>query len=707
VGIEHPYLAILAVVAFTAAVMSVMYLFIHTYTEMLKAPVLSTYAEACYTDSEVYLDITLKHERGLPVTLRRVEVYSDRGTVAYSPSSNPEGVYVELVGFDGRLGVGQVGVVRMVLPRDYFTVGRTYHGLALFDAGNTVFTFQLVECPQVPPTPPVTFKAKLVDTGTVAGSGTVTALGLVRALTIDLYSTESVLYYDTFDSNPFTEGRLKMLTCSWEYDEVNRLIYVNATLPRPRTYGGECIAAVDKDIPNSGTIYVASKAKVSEGDGRADITLVQNPSAFYTLGVRFGLPEPRQGYVIYAYYEEWYELNATRQTTFYNVDYNIVASYTFETGRLALWSNGTLVVVTTDARVSPTQVGLGAYTTSRRGVHVAFDNLVVAADTPPWLVYVRGVPRGWRVVLKDSEGRVVSEAASTDDVVSLDVWGYFIVPEGTIEVYDDLGGLVGSRTFDYIVGGYTYVVTVSEFTYLLVGVGGSSKVLAYDISGGVENPVLAYVIDAGTVFDGYADVAVSSGYLYLLNTTGVFRYDFSQGSWTLVTSSCSATGRGARLEVVGGALVVVPGVGNSSICLYDTATGSASLHPVAEGVFTDHTSTVACGDLVYVSLYDTVNARPVVAAYRVSGSTLSLERLYSTTGYRLLGLAYDCSRRLYAVHEYGGVYELDTVTGELRVPPVLLPFTPRGYGDRLEYYGSYLIFVRGDETTELYVVPLT
>jgi hypothetical protein len=43
-GVEHPYLAILAVIAFTAAVMSVMYFFIHTYTEMLKAPVLSTYA---------------------------------------------------------------------------------------------------------------------------------------------------------------------------------------------------------------------------------------------------------------------------------------------------------------------------------------------------------------------------------------------------------------------------------------------------------------------------------------------------------------------------------------------------------------------------------------------------------------------------------------------------------------------------------------
>jgi hypothetical protein len=152
-GIEHPYLAILAVIAFTAAVMSVMYFFIHTYTEMLKAPVLSTYAEACYTDTSVYLNVTLKHERGLPVVLQRVEVYSDRGTVAYSPGTSLGGIYVRLEGFDGRLGVGQVGVVKMVYPRDYFTTGRTYYGVVLFDVGNTVFTFQLVECPRPSPGP--------------------------------------------------------------------------------------------------------------------------------------------------------------------------------------------------------------------------------------------------------------------------------------------------------------------------------------------------------------------------------------------------------------------------------------------------------------------------------------------------------------------------------------------------------------------------
>ena len=717
-GIEHPYLAILAVVAFTAAVMSVMYLFIHTYTEMLKAPVLSTYAEACYTDSEVYLDVTLKHERGLPVALRRVEVYSDRGTVAYSPSSSPGGIYVELVGFDGRLGVGQVGVVRMVFPRDYFTVGRTYHGLVLFDVGNTVFTFQLVECPQVPTTPPVTFNAKLVDTGTVVGDWTVTALGLARPSVIELYSREKVLYYDTFDSDPFTAGRLVALTCTWSYDPVNKLISVSATSPRPRDYGGECIAVVNRGIPSSGTIYVASTVRALSGRGYADIVLVQDRRALYTLGMYFNPTELYQGYEIWAYTRRWDELKEVKEPTLYNVNYNIVAVYTFDTRYLALWSNRTLVADTVDTRVNPVQVGLGAYVSDDddkgRGqlwgtVDIAFDNLVVTVDTPPWLIYVRDVPRGWSIVLKDSAGRVVSSNTSIDGIVSLDVWEYFIIPRGTLEVYDDLNRLVGSETFDYIVGGDIYIVNVnvSEFTALLVGVGGSRRILAYNISGGVENPVLVRVVDAGTVFNGYADVAIGLGRIHLLNASGVFRYSFSQGSWVLVTSSCRATGRGARLEVVGGVLVVVPGVGNSSICLYDTATGGASLHPVAEGVFTDYTSTAACGDLVCVSLYDTVNARPVVAAYRVSGSTLSLERLYSTTGYRLLGLAYDCSRRLYAVHEYGGVYELDTVTGELRALPVLLPFTPRGYGDRLEYYSNYLIFVRGDETTELYVVPLT
>jgi hypothetical protein len=723
-GVEHPYLAILAVIAFTAAVMSVMYFFIHTYTEMLKAPVLSTYAEACYTDTSAYLNVTLKHERGLPVVLRRVEVYSDRGAVAYSPGASLGGIYVRLEGFDGRLGVGQVGVVKMVYPRDYFTTGRTYYGVVLFDVGNTVFTFQLVECPRPAPAPPVALRARLVDIGTVAGNGTVTALGLVRlaSVTVDLYS-RSVLYYDTFDSDPFAEGRLNInetTRCTWGYDSVGKFIYVNAA-SRPHDYGGECLATVvGIGLPSSGRVYVASTIRVISGEGYADVALVQDPTALYTLGAYFGPKPAHQGYAIWMYNEartgtKWVNLSRYSSSTYYNTTYNIVAEYDPGTGRLALWSNRALVVSATNTTVRPAQVGLGAYAAENsnkhaaavgEGVFVVFDNLVVTVDTPPWLVYVRGVPAGWRVVLKDSGGRVVGGAVSVNGTVALDVWDYLIVPGGVIEVYDGSGTLVGSRTFDYVVGGDVYVVSVSvqEFTGLAVGVGGSDRVLLFNITGGVESPVLVYVVRAGTLFNGSADVAVGLGRLHLLNSTGV--YYLQAGSWARVTGACRATGRGARLEVVRDTLVVVPGEGNSSICLYNTTSGAASLYSLTGYDVTEYTSTAVAGDVVYVSLYDVARARPVVAAYRVTGGAVDPAGLYNVTGCRLVGLAYGSTGRLYYVLEYGGIYEVDTVTGELRLVPALLPFTPRGYGDRLEYYGGYLAIVRGDGTTELYVLSL-
>jgi hypothetical protein len=722
-GIEHPYLAILAVIAFTAAVMSVMYFFIHTYTEMLKAPVLSTYAEACYTDTSVYLNVTLKHERGLPVVLRRVEVYSDRGAVAYSPGTSLGGIYVRLEGFDGRLGVGQVGVVKMVYPRDYFTTGRTYYGIVLFDVGNTVFTFQLVECPRPAPAPapPVALQVRLVDVGTVAGDGTVTALGLVRfvSVAVDPRSWENVLYYDTFDSYPFTAGRLVVRTCTWGYDPVGKFIYVYAT-SQPPTYGGECLATVDRSLPSSGRVYVASTIRVVRGEGYADVVLVQDPTALYTLGAYFGSPSTKQGYEIWMYRTKWDELRENRSSTYYNVTYNIVAEYDLGTGYLALRSNKTLVVSATNTTVRPVQIGLGAYTsvtnnkqatTSKEGVFVVFDNLVVTVNTPPWLVYVRGVPTGWRVVLKDSSGRVIDGAVSVNGTVALNVWDYLIVPGGVIEVYDGLGTLVYSRTFDYVVGGYTYVVSVQEFTGLAVGVGGSNQVLLFNITGGVENPVLAYVVRAGTLFNGYADVAICSDYryLYLLNSTGVYYLYLRTGSWSWarVTGACRATGRGARLEVVRDTLVVVPGVGNSSVCLYNTTSRTASLYSLTGYTVTEYTSTAVAGDVVYVSLYDVARARPAVAAYRVTKGTVSPAGLYNVTGCRLVGLAYGSTGRLYYVLEYGGIYEVDTVTSKLRLVPALLPFTPRGYGDRLEYYGGYLVLVRGDGTTELYILSPT
>jgi len=716
-GIEYPYLAILAVVAFTMAIMGVFYFFIHTYTEMLKTPILSTYAEACYTESNVYLNITLKHERGLPVILQRIEVYSDRGVITYTLSGGLTSIYVELEGFNGRLGPGQVGFIKMMFPQGYFTLNKTYSGLIFFDMGNTLFTFQLVKCPQITPTTPVTLRAKLIDMNTLASSGTVTALGTItiptRIATIDLYTRENVFYNDTFNTDPFRAGRLINLTCNWNYDPINKTITIYAT-SRPDTYGGECIAIVNKSLPSSGVVYIASIVKAITGEGYADIVLIQNSSALYTLGMYFG-PPGVQGYEIWKYVEKWEELNHTKKGAFYN----IVGIYAFNIGYLELWSNRSLMVSRSDLTITPLQTGIGVYTavTSNKTVPkytvllIAFDNLLVTFNTPPWFVNVTNVPIGWSVVLRDVSGNIISSVKSTGGNVSLDVWDYFIVSNGTIEVYDDRGVLVGARTFDYIVGGEVYRVNVYEyrdsFTGLVIGIGNSSKILIYNISSSIENPILTYVINADTVFNGYTDIALGPDYLYLLNTSGVFNYDFSQGKWLLVTDSCRATGISARLEVIKDVLVIIPGVGNNTLCLYNLTTKSPVLYNIVEGYVTEYTSTTTSESILYVSLNSIRTLRPIIVVYNISNNSVNFLTQYNITGYRLLGLTRSDLGKLYFIHEYGGVYELDTTTSTLRLLPLILLFTPRGFGDRLEYYGGYLIFIRGDETTELYIVSLT
>ncbi|MFZ8782924.1 MAG: hypothetical protein ACO2OR_02955, partial [Desulfurococcaceae archaeon] len=598
-GVEYPYLAILAVVAFTAAVTGVVYFFVHTYTEMLKTPVLSTYAEACYSESTAYLTVVLKHERGLPVVLERVEVYSERGVVTLTPSLSPPGIQVVLEGFNGRLGPGQVGVVRVVLPLEYFKLEREYSGVVFFDAGNTVFTFQLVECsaPGIT-TITTTLRARLVDLNKVAGSGTVTTIGRLRVVAIERSpeSRRNILYYDAFDTDPFATGRVVSLTCSenWTWDPEEKAVRFQLQLhggrrwERPSVYGGECLLEFQNSTsPLNGTIYASTIIKFIDGEGWAEIVLVQSESALYTLGIFMDQPagRPSRNYDIWMFKEGWGPKPLARQpdsSLRYNVTYHIVASYIYGEGLLALYVNSADPKVTVvDESVIPLRVGLiGAYPSeahkrpaAAKPLKVYFYNLVITVNAPPWFTNITGVPAGWRAVLKDSTGSVVASGVSTSGTVALSMWNYLIVPNGTIEVYDENGNLVAARTFDYVIGGEVYELRVyGEFNALAIGPGSSSRVLVYNISN-IENPVLVTTADTSTLFNGFAGIALASGNLYLLNTSGVFRYDFTLGVWRSVTSACRATGIGARIEAVKDALVVIPGSGNSSLCLYNLKTG--------------------------------------------------------------------------------------------------------------------------------------
>jgi hypothetical protein len=139
-------------------------------------------------------------------------------------------------------------------------------------------------------------------------------------------------------------------------------------------------------------------------------------------------------------------------------------------------------------------------------------------------------------------------------------------------------------------GGEVYTVTWSyipgvEFTGFAVGVGRLDTILLYNVTD-LGNITLVQSISTNSVFNGSSSIAIGSGTIYLLNTSDVYTYDYSTSMWRLVTSACRASGAGAGLGVVGDGVVVVPGVGNDTLCVYNLTTGSNTLYLVTDGYVT-------------------------------------------------------------------------------------------------------------------------
>jgi len=161
------------------------------------------------TNNNTVVVITIRHERGIPVQLASIQLKTDKGLVTYTVEGGVSGhpsVNASIEGFNGRLGPGQVGYVKMSFPSGYFTLNNTYSGIVFFDAGNTVITFQVVKCPFITYPYPTT----LLNLGLTAKAGTVLSLGSIIHTLVDadikLQSRANVLYNDTFKTNPFTAG---------------------------------------------------------------------------------------------------------------------------------------------------------------------------------------------------------------------------------------------------------------------------------------------------------------------------------------------------------------------------------------------------------------------------------------------------------------------------------------------------------------------
>ena len=467
--------------------------------------------------------------------------------------------------------------------------------------------------------------------------------------------------------------------------------------------------------------------------------------------------------------------------------------------------------------LNPDKVGLGGYKEEGEQLTVCFDNVVVA-DVTPEFVNVTGVPVGYEVRLYDGSGALVdSGVAGSSGTVSLHVWDAgFIIPNGTLELYDESGRLVASRSFDYVVGGYVYEVTeryggdvavkssfdvlrvlelkprvsmsanttVDMYLYIynyssgefellkhvsgrvwdenvtslsdignyvsnnevilrlkvlsdvpfvasvdmlnsyakaitglesinasLIGIGGSDEIAVYRLSTDSSgNLSISYYgsIRARSVFDGYADITYNSNNyeLYLLNLSGIYAFNYTGNNWRIVTTEIRATGRGCRLEVVGGYLVAVPGEGNDTIYVYDIKSG-VIIHNISNistyGSVTEYEVTAVSNNKLYITL----NSTPLPKLIVIDVEAGDIVKVYNISSIKLCGMTYDGSNYLYIISEFGPIYRLDLSTSKLETLSTALIFYPHGIGDRLEYYSDYLLFIRDDGTSELYVIKVS
>ncbi|MCI4436263.1 MAG: hypothetical protein JHC33_05560, partial [Ignisphaera sp.] len=354
----------------------------------------------------------------------------------------------------------------------------------------------------------------------------------------------SAIFFDTFDSDPFTAGNMTAVSCTWGWDPTTKAINISANSQGPSQYGYECIAVANIDISQ----YVATGRRVFIATlvWRSEFVpgnqLVGNPYAYfdtiylgiyprgpklYTIGFENYLQVNRTGDQISSWIWYWTgsswvsiankSLGISTTLEYYFLSY-IVSWIDFSAWRAYHWNQTVLnqASIGSKYKFRPSQVGIG-YLTSTTDVTgtVYFDNLVVTVDAYPWLVNVTNVPPGWRVVLKNATGYVVSQAvADSSGVASLNVAppkvdlsvypNYrdgFIIAGGTIEVYDDKGNLVVSKKFDYVVGGDVYRLN-----------GFRGNVLRVDSTS--TQPFQSYL-----VLTRYTDCSNSYVWLYLVNTS--------------------------------------------------------------------------------------------------------------------------------------------------------------------------------------------
>ncbi|ASJ00707.1 hypothetical protein [Thermococcus gorgonarius] len=365
----------------------------------------------------------------------------------------------------------------------------------------SVFTYRWMDSTATV-SPPV---VRLADPGspnvTVSLYNYGTAGDVYANATIDLVlEKRSAIFFDTFDTSPIGTRLIvprepKECRDKWGYD-------TNAGAVSIKVNGikAECIAYANIDVSQYAkegrTVYVAFlvwrgtlNGPGSQTNRFDSVYFNTTRRTYYNIGWEGTLQSGRNGETVNSIiqYSASTQLNTTSLGTSYVTEENyltyVASEVNFSSWRAIHWFNGSIqtsVTIPPTYRIYIDRVGIGYWISKGdwKG-NVYFDNLVVTVDAPPWEIYVTGLPAGWEVVLKNSTGGEVSRAvADSSGVAVLDAYpppyvdvdlntgnpnfrDGFIFPNATIEVYDELGNLVRSKTFNEVVGGDVYRIGFS------------------------------------------------------------------------------------------------------------------------------------------------------------------------------------------------------------------------------------------------------
>ncbi|MEM1939538.1 MAG: hypothetical protein QXI24_07125, partial [Acidilobaceae archaeon] len=251
---------------------------------------------------------------------------------------------------------------------------------------------------------------------------------------VRLVVNRNALYSDTFDDNPFP-SRLSNTPrdCRNGWDAERKAIWIEDI-----GFPTMCYVTIQRFTPPQvGEIFVAFNIMLSppSTDYSAGGIFLKDP--YYYSGTIDKLTrQPWDVYFVRAqvsiYRSNGVPTGKLDPNRWFSLVFSLRYSDSGIPSQITLWwaptvqqSIGLTLHHNPGLQMVPDNVGLYVrrYHNVAGGDRAYFDNLLITHNRYPWLIEVRGLQSGWRVVLKDSTGSIIAEEVSQGSSVNLNVWG--------------------------------------------------------------------------------------------------------------------------------------------------------------------------------------------------------------------------------------------------------------------------------------------